>query len=212
METISQKDRALLRDLAKTQMEIAHSPKMENLKKEWMRHNSFQPGRPMITVELWTFAQDILPPLLQCEGEKARQMEWSLRANLVNHQIFQDDTVVRDHIPISWNTWFQPFGLQVKIEHVKGASDSLGHHFVPAIEDFEEDFHKLGRSRFGANKEAAQAQMQEWEELCGDILPVKRAGHWPLSLSGQSIKLSRIQQTRVRAAFSTRRLVTGQEH
>lgn len=84
MEQISQKDRNILRDLAKRQMEIANSQQMETLKKEWMRHNTFQPGRPMITVELGTFAQDILPPMLQCQGEKARQMEWSLRANLAN--------------------------------------------------------------------------------------------------------------------------------
>lgn len=83
---------------------------------------------------------------------------------------------MRDHIPIGWNTWFQPFGLEVKIEHVKGAAQSLGHHFVPSIKDFEEDFHKLGRSRFGADREAADRQMAQWEELCGDILPVKRRG------------------------------------
>ena len=69
MEPIRPNDKAILRDLAKRQAEAAHSPNMRELKKEWMRHNTFQPGRPMITVELGTFAQDILPPMLQCQGE-----------------------------------------------------------------------------------------------------------------------------------------------
>ena len=176
MERINQKDREILRDLAKRQAEIANSPQMKKLKEEWMRHNTFQPGRPMITVELGTFAPDMLPPMLQCQGEQARQMEWALRSNLVNYELFQDDTVVRDHIPVGWNTWFLPFNLPVKIQHVEGVDNSLGHHFVPAIEDFEEDFHKLGRSAFGVNRKATEEQTAQWEELCGDILPVKRAG------------------------------------
>ena len=60
IQPIQPKDRALLRDLAKQQAALAHSPAMDRLRAEWLRHNTFRPGRPMITVELWTFVLSLI--------------------------------------------------------------------------------------------------------------------------------------------------------
>ncbi len=51
---ISSRDREILRELAKKQMEYANEPENIQRASEWMRHNQAIPGRPMIHLELWT--------------------------------------------------------------------------------------------------------------------------------------------------------------
>ena len=64
----------------------------------------------------------------------------------------------------------------MRIEHAGGENNSLGHHFVPVIEDLEADCSKLGPSAFGVDREGARRKVEQWEDLCGDILPVRVDG------------------------------------
>lgn len=178
MENISLKDKQILRDLAKKQYEYSHLPQMEQLKKEWVLHNDCNGGRPMITIALWTFYNDVIPPLLRCEGETARSIEIMLLGNMVNYELFKDDTVVKDYIPVSYphRTYFKPFDIDIKVEHALSDSNSLGHHFADVIKDLKDDFHLLKKSSFGVIKDANRERQHILSELLGDILPVKLAG------------------------------------
>ena len=61
--SISPSDRNILRDLAKQQLELAKSPKNESLIQAWKEHGAFKKGsRPMIMIELGTFAPEIYRP------------------------------------------------------------------------------------------------------------------------------------------------------
>lgn len=173
--SISLSDRNILRNLAKQQLELANSPQNEALIQDWKAHGAFKKGsRPMIMIELGTFAPEILPPLLKCQGDEARKLEWMLLSNIVNRTLFDDDTVVNDFLPVSISSYFVPFGLDVKVEH---ANDSLGHHFIPYLHELESDMHLLKKSVFGINREATLARMDYLNELFGDILPARITGH-----------------------------------
>lgn len=174
----SNADKQRLDRLAHQQAEIAHSEKMRQLIKDWERHGRFDPdSRPMVTMELWTFQQDILPPLMECSGEEARKWEERFLRNIVNHTLFHDDTIVLDYMPFSYGSSMTPFGLPVRIEHA-GSGDSLGHHFVEQLTDLEEDFHKLQPSETVLPpKEETDRQMAEYNELFGNILPARLIGH-----------------------------------
>jgi hypothetical protein len=113
LQNISLKDKQILRDLARKQYEYSHLPQMNQLRKEWVLHNDCKGYRPMITVELWTFCNDIIPPLLKCEGETARSIESGLYSNIVNFELLRDDTVVKDYIPVTYHTYFKPFDIDV---------------------------------------------------------------------------------------------------
>lgn len=171
MENISQKDRLILRELAKQQYALSQSEEMQQLRRLWLDHNDCKPSRPILTVELWSFPNDIIPPLLKCEGEKAREVEFKLYGNMVNHTLFKDDSIVPDHWGVSYRTHFLPFDLPVKTTH---ASDGgLGYHFENPVNDLEEDFHKLKKSVFGADMDGYKQDLEFYNELFGDILPVK---------------------------------------
>lgn len=168
---ISNQDRQILRELAKKQMELAHSPRNERLYQEWEAYGSSKSGqRPMIRIEIETFEHQLLPEMQRCEGEHAREIERRMLRPMVNFTCFEDDTLVPAYYPIHLHTGFVPFGLQVRRQE----TGSLGHHFIPYLTELEEDDHLLGDSVFHADEEATAREQQEAEELFGDILPVKR--------------------------------------
>ena len=172
---ISPKDLARLRSLAQEQAEIANSEKMRLIVKSWEDNCLFRKSaRPMVTIELGTFEEEIIPPLMQCQGEEARVLERRLLSNIVNHTLFDDDTIVKDYMPFYYSAPLTPFGLRVSVEHALSDENSLGHHFMEQISDLEEDFHKLKASVFSLTpKSETQRQIDDYNELLGDILPGK---------------------------------------
>lgn len=169
---ISQRDRTVLRELARRQIELANSERNQKLYGDWMAYGSSRTPvvRPLIRIELNTFEHQLLPDLMRCEGETAREIEAKMLRPMVNFTEFEDDTLVPDYYGVEDRFHFVPFGLAVKVESRGG----LGHHFIPYLHDLEEDGHLLKESEFGVDEDRAQACMALAQELFGDILPVKR--------------------------------------
>lgn len=182
---ISAKEKQILRETAAHQMELAASPRMAELTKLWIRHNACADTRPTIYIEWGTFAQEVIPPRLRCENEEAREIEYALYANFIGQELFHDDSVVPDYMPVGVNTWFVPFGIEVKVDHP--AAGGLGHRFHEVIVDLEADFHKLGKSVYGADMHKSQAQMDLYESLFGDILPARLTGSCLYAVPTQTI-------------------------
>ena len=111
---ISSGDREILRELAKKQYEYSQTEKNKKRIQEWYAHNSLQGERPMIHLEMWTFAQEIIPQRLRCEGEFAREIETNLYVNFLNQELFDDDRVTPDHYPLVYDTHFTLFNIEVK--------------------------------------------------------------------------------------------------
>ena len=168
---ISQKDRGILRELAKKQMELAMSERNRRLYEEWAAYGKSKvPARPMVTVELWTFAEQVLTPLLECEGEWARAIESRMRSPMVNFTLFEDDSLVPDYYAVSLRRSFRPWGLEVRRKETGG----VGHHFIPYLHVLEDDDWQLGPSVYGFDEEATEREVAEMQDLFGDILPVVR--------------------------------------
>ena len=74
----SEKEIHRLRELAKRRAELANDPSMQELRKLWYLHNDGQGSRPLFTIELDTFADELVTPLLQCVSPQARGLEWEL--------------------------------------------------------------------------------------------------------------------------------------
>lgn len=172
---ISAKDREVLREKAKKQLELACRP--ENLKRreEWYLHNDLKGEKPLVQLELGTFAGEVKPQRMSCEGEFARQVESALLSNYLNQELFDDDRVTPDYYPMTYDKTFRLFDVEVQIEHTSAADgqESVGHHFIPSIEDLEEDYDKLKTSYFDVDMDTTNQKKAAVEEAIGDILPVK---------------------------------------
>ena len=117
---LGEKDREILRETAKMQLEAAHSEKNLARVELWKRHNAFHGERPVIHLELDTFEHEVIPQRLRCESEEGRALETALYRNFLNLTLFDDDWVVPDFFPVTAHTWFLPFGHAVKKTFAKG--------------------------------------------------------------------------------------------
>ncbi|MDR1638347.1 MAG: hypothetical protein LBC41_13370 [Clostridiales bacterium] len=166
MENIQDNDVAILRDLAKHQQEIANSPANLALVKEWEEHNSFRGKRPMVYLETGTLEQELIPPLLKCEGPEARKIESNLWHNMLNHVLIGDDSPVIDHYSVSQRFSFALFGLRLAVTHDYPESGQPEY-----LEQFYKDPRKFKKSTFAMDKKGEAAELAQAQELFGDILP-----------------------------------------
>lgn len=170
------KDRNRLRTLAAHQMELAGSEKNLQRIELWKRHNSCRGERPVIHIEVGTFANETIIPQLECEDEFARSLEYSLIHNCINLEVFDDDRVVAPYFQTSCDSWFKLFGHTIK-ESVLTKEDGteMGHTFEHIIDDLEDDFDKVtSPSEFGVDKSSTEKRIERIADVFGDILPVKR--------------------------------------
>jgi len=124
----------------------------------------------MAQLEVDTFEEEIIPQRLRCEGEFARETERQLYRNFVNQELFDDDMVTPDCYILYYENWFTLFGVEIKTH---GASENgVFQEFENVIEDLEDDYGKLGETKFGVDMESTMKQKEVLEETFGDILPV----------------------------------------
>lgn len=173
--TVSAQDRAVLRELATKQLEYANLPSNRQKVDNWYKHHDGGADRPMVHLELWTFAGEVIPQRLKCQGEFARQIEIELYSNFLNQELFNDDRTTPDYFQLNYDTNFELFGINVEIEQALDSvgNASIGHHFKAVIEDLEEDFHKIKPSRFGVDLDTTKIKHELLNDVFGDILPVK---------------------------------------
>ncbi|MGD8239335.1 MAG: hypothetical protein PVH68_12325 [Armatimonadota bacterium] len=91
--SIPDKDRAVLRDLAKALAEIAALPVQAERAELWRRLNGMDPVRPMVwcNVAASCWSEFFNGDELQCTDEWARRHEVSLRQGLYHWEHFKDD-------------------------------------------------------------------------------------------------------------------------
>lgn len=169
------KDRERLRYLAAHQLEIANSPKNLERVELWKRHNMYKGERPPIHIEVNTFAHEAITPLLQCEDETARNIEYRLISNFINLEQFDDDKVVPPYFQQTYDIYFTLFGHHIKQTTMKKADGTeMGHHFEHIIDDLYDDFDKIkSPSVYGVNKESTMQKFELYNDIFGDILPVR---------------------------------------
>lgn len=172
---ISQKDTAILRELAKKQLSFYHEECNQERIRLWYEHNDLRGERPMVHLEMGTFAQEILPQRLQCEGEFARQAEAHIYSSFLNQELFDDDRVTPGYYALTYDTWFELFNIRITETMAKNGdgSESVGREFQSVISDLEEDWDRLGTTDFGVDVELTLKKKAVLEECFGDILPVK---------------------------------------
>jgi len=164
-------EREYLRELAKRQLEIANLPAMEARRKKWYKLNDGETAEPLVSVEFNGLPEQFFPAAV-CESPPARELESRLNA-LLRYYELDDDRVIPAYYSIPVMNGFIPFGITVG--YTTRFKHSMGYAFDHPIKDFEQDFHKLGKSVYTVDAGLANSARRktEIEEVFGDILPVK---------------------------------------
>lgn len=172
MESISKKDRLILRERAARQRELAQSPRNEAIIKMWEAQARGERQSPPVRLLFSNFTHEVITPRLRCEGELARRIESKMLWTMVGRELFDDDTPLSPTFDMGWHTYVKPFGLERKITRADGPNPQ-GFHIDPVIENLAEELDRLRGGSFGVDREGTRSQRELMEDLVGDILPVR---------------------------------------
>lgn len=173
MNCIQEKDRRRLRALAEKQLEFAHSPRNDEILKQW---NALAEGRresPTVRLGFCNFVNEVITSRQECESPEARQLEATLLGRLVGRELFDDDTPIGVHHDIRYHTWASPFGIKPNKRAYTDVKNPQGYHIDPIIHDLEEEIDLLRGGNFGVDREATQREMEFAQDVLGDILKVQ---------------------------------------
>jgi len=172
MKTVSPRDREHLRRRAQIHLEFANSSKNEIILKKWRAQAQGRREAPPVRLLFSNFRHEVITPRLQCEGERARQMEAALLGSLVGRELFDDDTPISPTFDMTWRTHVRPFGAQPVMTRAQGPNPQ-GFHIDPVINDLASELDKLRGGSFGVDRQETARWREFAEEVLGDILPVR---------------------------------------
>jgi hypothetical protein len=173
MMDVSQ-ERDLVRELARRVIEIAHEPRMKDVRKRWCDVNELRkPDRAPVwcrPVGCWS---EILPDSeLQCETPEYRRLEYGFRQELFKYDV-GDDTIFEPHFTVGAsfdvtpaNTW------GVKLSHHNPDVQGGAWAYDPPLRE-ESDLDNLAMPEFTYNRQATDERLEWMSELFGDIAPVQ---------------------------------------
>jgi hypothetical protein len=171
---INEKERIIIRDLAKRVAEIAAMPVMDERKKLWKQHNSLKKTRPMILIFPEGSSWEILPrSALKCENFEAQNMEWDLRQQIHGFEHFQSDNVVDGEVRVGKVIRDSGWGIEAKWHHSDQPGGARG--FDPVILTAA-DLKKLKHPVIEYDEATTTKNLTQMQELLGDILSVKLVG------------------------------------
>lgn len=171
---IETNDRFILRDLATRVAEIATQPVMSQRRQMWARHNQLKPERPLILVFPEGSWRELLPEsTCTCESTVARAIEWNLRARIYAHDYIHDDSVVEATWNVSKVVHISSWGLEP--QHKPSSVDNGAWGFRPIIMKLD-DLNKLVYPQVTIDIQKTNQNLNEAQELLGDILDVKLVG------------------------------------
>ncbi len=184
INSVSPRDREILRSLARRKMELAQDPVNQERREAWLRHDEGgEKSRPMVLIEIGGVQDKIRncnsSIVLQCEGEWARSMESGFRYQFYVYDVIRDDNVIEPSLTINWDVKVSNYGVE-PVQHRAENYDGFGaRRWDPPIKDIDKDFSKLHPRTYSADREATLTRKKQLEDIFGGIIPVEiRGGFW----------------------------------
>ncbi|MCD6385386.1 hypothetical protein J7M23_06370, partial [Candidatus Sumerlaeota bacterium] len=178
---ISEKDKRILRDLAKRLAEIAHQPIQKEKAEIWRRHNRLERVRPLVLFHMEEFCwQEVLSDeVFETTDPIARKYEIQLRRRLYEAEYLKDDRVVEpiiEYPTVIHDTGFGVYVHTVAPDELRGAVE-----YKPVIKT-EKDIEKIKTPQISIDWEATERNYQQCAEIFGDILtPVSPRCNYPMA-------------------------------
>jgi len=187
---ITEKEKQILRDLAKSQAELAQSDKNISLIDSWYKFNDSLDRHPLIMVEYESFGDDLKPELI-CESDLARKIEEQLRLQLSLPELIGDDRVIPDFFSVNLNVHTNNYGLELK-HHRASDGNNIAYKIEYPLANLTDDLHMLKPSSFSSDIDEARSYANSIGEIIGDILPVRIRNNsllWRFALTQNVVQL-----------------------
>lgn len=190
---VSPQDKERLRELAAQVVELATTPRMDELRRLWDKFNQLEPERPMVLIEAGLC---ITPQDVHCEGEWARSQERGLLDQICHVQRAQDDYLLAPRVTYSSIVHQSDFGVQVV---KRKGDDGAGHGsevWDAPIKDMTRDLGKLKFKELTYDAQATDALKDLMESVYGGVAPVilRSDFWWTQGLTATATELIGLEQ------------------
>ncbi len=176
---ITQRDKKLVRELAKQYMELAASEKQQKMDQRMKDTNDLKLVRPPVLLdEIPWYQMDIDGDLIcQCEDQGARNVETFFRRALFRRKYFRADTILEPFFRVTMAYDSTGIGLKTEedILRTDGANHIVSHAYKDLLEN-EEDVEKILIPTFTARPDKDEKAVAFYSDLLGDSMPVKLCG------------------------------------
>lgn len=172
----SEKDRNIIREVAKRYAEIATKDEMAVRKRQWKALHDLKPERTMFMFEPYWVDGFLNKDEILCENELLRNVEKRMKFSIKEYEMIGDDVVLEPYFRIAWwgpdlTTTGKKFGDIEIVEH--GAKDASLAYLSNFPIQTPDDVKRLKHRQFSINREPSLKTKEMLESVFGDILPVK---------------------------------------
>lgn len=184
--SVCEKERMILRDLAKRVAEIAAHPRQETLRKDWIKHNDMERVSPRVLIypDVDGAWKEIIPDKeLQTSNPFLRECEYQLRQKIYHWEHFHDDTVFEPVISLEYvgeytgyhyakSDQTSAWGLSIKGQ--SPAEKNGGSYALTCVLNTNEELEVLLNHRldFICDEKETQRRVDLVNEIMGDILQI----------------------------------------
>ena len=167
------KDREILRELAKRYAEIASLPIHDEKRRLWRALNGLRPERPMVAIDQVCWEEmDVDGRLaLRCEDSECQRYEAWLRRTLLQWELFPADMVVEPTVRVEKAISNTGFGVAVDEETKASASETvvLSHRYENQFRSIEDVCRKVGTPKVSHDEDETKRRMDFAEWLFGGV-------------------------------------------
>lgn len=192
-----EKDKQILRDIAKRVAEIAADGRWEEKRKLWYAHNSLKSIRPMVLCFPEGSWDELLPAnSLETQDNLARAWELNLRHRIYIYEHFHDDEVIDDYFDVGY-VWSDS-GWGVVPTYIRPDAQKGAYRWEPPIQS-KDDLKKLQFPQVTFNFEETQRRLDLAHELFDGILKVRLRSSfwWSFGLIGELALLRGLDQVMI---------------
>ncbi len=186
---VSDRDKGVLRELAKQVAELAAQPAEQEKKQLWTEHHGLKETRPVIFCDPENAWYEIFQAAdLECAGKLARIWEMRLRQEIYWNTRIKDDRVTADTFLVPSVFSETERGLETKLV---GREVGRAYSWESPLNDYS-DVQKLAPRRIVVDFQKTEALVSLAGEVLGDILKVTPVGKWWWSL-GMSMDVANLR-------------------
>ncbi|MBQ6707280.1 MAG: hypothetical protein IJN07_07260 [Clostridia bacterium] len=176
---MTQRDKGIVRELAKKYMEMASSEKQQKMNKRMLDTNDLKIVRPPVILEEIPWYQMNIGDELtcRCEDEGARQVEYTFLKALFRWKHFKADTYFEPFFRVTMAYDSSGIGLRVQENTLQtdDFNNIISHNYEDLLES-EDSVELLSVPTFTRRKDRDEEAMNFYTDLLGDAMPVKLCG------------------------------------
>ncbi len=177
---MTNRDRTVIRELAKRYMELATSPEQEDMNRRMKATNDLKITRPPVLIDEIPWYQMNIDDELTClcEDEHLRGIEYGFRTLLFRRKHFRCDTIFEPFFKVSPTVHSTGIGLtrDETILRTDEYNHITSHAFRDVLKD-ESALEAIHAPELSVDPEGDAKRVDYYSDLLGDAMPVKLTGY-----------------------------------